>query len=177
MVVGFGTDEAGRDYWLIKNSWGAHWGENGFFRCAPATLLCCRRLFWHLSQHACYGCPAASCALVGRPWCRLSLLCKPAAPALHLPGLQHFYLQAEHASPSRIARVCTCPRWAQHADAAWHLTAPRRAPRNIEKLHGAWGMLTQPGYPVKEGVNSESDPIRTDIWAAPDVVVLPAATS
>lgn len=25
-------------------------------------------------------------------------------------------------------------------------------------------MATQPGYPVKKGVNSKDDPIRTDIW-------------
>jgi hypothetical protein len=32
MLIGYGKDSSGRDYWIGKNSWGTHWGENGLFK-------------------------------------------------------------------------------------------------------------------------------------------------
>ena len=34
IVSGYGTSEEGQDYWLVKNTWSTHWGEEGYIRIA-----------------------------------------------------------------------------------------------------------------------------------------------
>lgn len=55
-LVGYGT-EGGKDYWLIRNSWGESWGEDGFIRIAKDSKAQCGEDKTPLDGSGCNGSP------------------------------------------------------------------------------------------------------------------------
>jgi hypothetical protein len=65
VLVGWGADSAAGPYWIVQNSWGAGWGEGGFFRIARGQDTCTiesRTGLAVVKPLAPTACPGSSCA-------------------------------------------------------------------------------------------------------------------
>lgn len=54
-LVGYGTDEVEGDYWLVRNSWGTRYGENGYIRVKRDSVPVCKKDTTPLDGNGCVG--------------------------------------------------------------------------------------------------------------------------
>jgi len=57
MLVGYGTDAADGDYWIVRNSWGSSWGEDGYIRLQRQAKAQCGINSTPMDGTACVGGP------------------------------------------------------------------------------------------------------------------------
>merc|ERR1712038_1369014 len=57
VLVGYGTDPNEGDYWLVRNSWGSGWGEDGYIRLKRESTAVCGVNSSPMSGTACVGGP------------------------------------------------------------------------------------------------------------------------
>merc|ERR1712002_210841 len=57
VLVGYGTDSAEGDYWLVRNSWGTWWGEDGYIRLKRESSEVCGVDSTPMDGTACEGGP------------------------------------------------------------------------------------------------------------------------
>jgi len=56
-LVGYGTDPTEGDYWIVRNSWGSRWGEDGYIRLKRESELMCGTNSTPMDGTACVGGP------------------------------------------------------------------------------------------------------------------------
>merc|ERR1711887_294353 len=57
VLVGYGTDAVDGDYWIVRNSWGSSWGEDGFIRLKRESTMECGTDSTPMDGTACVGGP------------------------------------------------------------------------------------------------------------------------
>jgi len=58
-LIGYGTDAAHGDYYIVRNSWGASWGEKGYIRLARDATAQCGTDSTPMDGTACQGGPGS----------------------------------------------------------------------------------------------------------------------
>jgi len=66
-LVGYGTDPVHGDYWLVRNSWGTGYGENGYIRVKRESDPTCKTDITPLDGNSCagYDAPVQTCGQCG----------------------------------------------------------------------------------------------------------------